>query len=153
MNLDRRLLSRHWMTFATGLMLLTATACNFSSPRKTVERNTNVQTSGGPKKPEPELDGGRYCVETMTLNPPGPSRILTKTQIKRALAACAGNVTDAAFKLHCSRMTIYRAIERIGGRSSFGILTSSERLADDPSSTLETRHSCPGARPGVGGSA
>jgi hypothetical protein len=72
-NLDRRLFSRRGMTCALGLMLLTATACNFSSPRKTVERNTNVQSSGGPKHPEPELVGGRYCVETMTLNPPGPA--------------------------------------------------------------------------------
>jgi hypothetical protein len=54
-------------------MSLTATACNFSSPKKTPEKSASVQSSRGTKHSEPELDGGKYCVETMMQNPPGPA--------------------------------------------------------------------------------
>jgi hypothetical protein len=55
-----------------GLMLL-ATGCNFSSPKKTPEKDATMQSSAGTKHLEPELVGGRYCVETMAQNAPGPA--------------------------------------------------------------------------------
>jgi NAD(P)-dependent dehydrogenase (short-subunit alcohol dehydrogenase family) len=47
-----------------------------------------------------------------TQNRRGPLPKLKKSQIARALVACAGNVIKAAMKLRCDRRTIYRAFER-----------------------------------------
>src|SRR5260370_4831495 len=57
------------MSFSAGLMLLAPAACNFSSPNKTL----SAQSKGATKPSGPQFDGGNYCVETMTQNPPRPA--------------------------------------------------------------------------------
>jgi len=73
MSLNSRAFLGRSMTFAIVLWSLTATACNFSSPKKIPEKDASMQSSTGTKPMEPQLVGGRYCVETMTQNPPGPA--------------------------------------------------------------------------------
>lgn len=73
MSLNGQLLSRCGMVFAMGSVFLAATACNFSSPKKNTEKSSSTQSSGGANHLEPQLVGGRYCVETMAQNPPGPA--------------------------------------------------------------------------------
>jgi len=68
-NVNRQRFSRLGMSFSAGLMLLAPAACNFSSPNKTL----SAQSKGATKPSGPQFDGGKYCVETMTQNPPGPA--------------------------------------------------------------------------------
>jgi hypothetical protein len=73
LNLNEPCFSRTWIALATGLVFLYATACNFSSPRKSLQRSAEAPPGGGTKHQGPELIGASYCVETMAQNPRGPA--------------------------------------------------------------------------------
>jgi hypothetical protein len=54
-----------------AFLLLLVSGCKLEPVSKSHERGT----SGSTKRREPELDGGRYCVETMMQGPPVPTPI------------------------------------------------------------------------------
>jgi hypothetical protein len=68
-NVNREHFSSWWILLATGLLLLTAQACTSRSSKRTEEDKTN-QSTRTTNPLERQLDGGSYCVQTITQGPP-----------------------------------------------------------------------------------
>src|SRR5208337_5193744 len=61
--------SRCWILLAMGLLLLAAQGCTSRSSKRTQEDKTN-QSTRTTNPLERQLDGGSYCVQTITQGPP-----------------------------------------------------------------------------------
>ena len=69
MNVNRKRFSRCWILLAMGLLLLAAQGCTSRSSKRTQEDKTN-QSTRTTNPLERQLDGGSYCVQTITQGPP-----------------------------------------------------------------------------------
>jgi hypothetical protein len=68
-DVNRERFSRWWTLVAMAVLLLTAQGCTSRSSKRTQEDKTNRSTrTNNPL--ERQLDGGSYCVQTITQGPP-----------------------------------------------------------------------------------